>query len=103
LTHGVTDAADFTAVLLQLVISVVGGVPMRQALLNNAAAHMEPHGVLMLSACGASEDINDECVRAISVWLREFLLLFFWSCSLFSIASSVPKPFPSHCQQQRLF
>lgn len=50
----------FAAVLLQLVLSVVGGVSMREKVLRNAAAHLQPGGILMLSASGASEEINKE-------------------------------------------
>ena len=50
----------FDLVLCQLVISVVGSVQQRSALLQTAFRHLKPGGVLLLSASGASEDINSK-------------------------------------------
>lgn len=47
-------------ILLQLVISVVGGPEQRRTLLRNAWAKLASGGKLLLSASGASDDINAE-------------------------------------------
>ncbi len=52
------DAPAFRIVVCQLVISVVGGVDERKALLDNAFAALEPGGFLYLSASEVSDDVN---------------------------------------------
>ncbi len=48
----------FSIVVCQLVVSVVGGVAEREALLSNAFAALEPGGWLYLSASEVSDDVN---------------------------------------------
>lgn len=48
----------FDVVMLQLVISIIGDRDARKKLLGNARRHVKTGGVLLLSASGASEDIN---------------------------------------------
>jgi len=48
----------FSIVVCQLVVSVVGGVAEREALLQNAFAALEPGGWLYLSASEVSDDVN---------------------------------------------
>ena len=50
--------APFAVVVCQLVISVVGGTPEREALLQNAYDVLEPGGWLYLSASEVSDDVN---------------------------------------------
>lgn len=53
-------SGDFDLVLVQLVISVVGGVDRRRKLLRVARQRLRPEGRVLLSASGASEDINEQ-------------------------------------------
>ncbi len=50
----------FRIVVCQLVVSVVGGVAEREALLGNAFDALEPGGWLYLSASEVSDDVNPE-------------------------------------------
>lgn len=50
--------SPFRIVVCQLVISVVGGVRERKALLTNAFAALEPGGFLYVSASEVSDDVN---------------------------------------------
>lgn len=52
------ESSPFRIVVCQLVISVVGGLPERKALLDNAFAALEPGGFLYLSASEVSDDVN---------------------------------------------
>lgn len=60
--HVVADipSRGFDLVLLQLVISLVGGPAARTAVLSNALHAVRPGGRVMISASGASDDINPE-------------------------------------------
>lgn len=49
----------FDVVLCQLVISIVGAPHDRLRLLQNAASHLSSGGLLLLSASGVSDDINE--------------------------------------------
>ena len=53
-------SGDFDVVLLQLVISVVGGPDQRDALLQKCLAQLRTGGKLLVSASGISSDINEE-------------------------------------------
>jgi SAM-dependent methyltransferase len=52
------DDAVFRFAVCQLVISVVGGVNERKALLENALSVLEPGGSMYLSASEVSDDVN---------------------------------------------
>lgn len=54
------ESSSFQVVLLQLVLSVVGGLEQRRKLLGQIRALLAHGGQLLLSASGASEDINAE-------------------------------------------
>jgi SAM-dependent methyltransferase len=52
------EGPPFRIVVCQLVISLVGGVAERKALLDNAFSALEPGGLLYLSASEVSDDVN---------------------------------------------
>lgn len=64
-TGDVTDVSNLPipgevqVCLCQLLISVIGDVGSRAALLREARRVLAPNGVLLLSASGASEDVNE--------------------------------------------
>jgi len=55
-----SDSECFDVVLCQLVISVVGGVDQRRALLACARKHLKEGGLLLISSSGASDHINEK-------------------------------------------
>jgi ubiquinone/menaquinone biosynthesis C-methylase UbiE len=59
LRHQIPDTL-FDLVTLQLVISVIGSISNRHALIENAYKHLKPNGYLYLSVSGVSDDINPE-------------------------------------------
>ncbi len=52
--------APFDAVIMQLVVSIIGGKEERESLFQTAKSLIKKNGLLYLSAVGASEDINPE-------------------------------------------
>jgi SAM-dependent methyltransferase len=53
-----SPVTTFDFVILQLLISIVGGPASRKATLHNAISLLQPRGTLYLSCSGVSDDIN---------------------------------------------